>query len=278
MHLHREKKILYYVKRHNGHLLLEDNININIIESVVFAVNISQSIKSKETTTYQWHQMLVHVSNEVIQHLPKSAERMKIFDNVVQIFKINECESCVFRKFDNVESFDIFFFRISYDLIQMTPSLNQKKWIFHFVCYAIDFHFVYTHWHKLDVNNLMWKTINLIFTRFNQKVIFIRSNEKMSLNDDVSDFFIKIDIIFEISTPDTQTQNGHAERKKVILTIKTKTLRIDVGLFHYFWNKIIKIVAYITNRISMVKHRWKTFYELMTRVIAGSGFEQKTRP
>ena len=80
----------------------------------------------------------------------------------------------------------------------------------------------------------MRKTINLIFTRFNQKVIFIRSNEKISLNDDFSDFFIEIDKIFEISTLDTQTQNGHAERKEAILTIKTQAFRIDVKLPHYF--------------------------------------------
>ena len=130
--------------------------------------------------------MLIHVSGEVIQHLSKSVERMKIFDDIVQIFKINECESCtlskareiVFQKFDNVELIDTFFFRISYDLIQITPLLNQKKWISHFVRYAIDFHFVYTHWHKSDANNFIRKTINLISTRFNQKVIFIRSNEK----------------------------------------------------------------------------------------------------
>ena len=148
----------------------------------------------------------------------------------------------------------IFFFRISYDLIQMISSLNQKKWISHFVCYAIDFHIVYTHWHKLDENSFMRKTINLISTRFNQKMIFIRSNEKISLSDNFSNFFIEIDIIFEILTLDTQTQNGHAERKKAILTIKTKIFRIDVELSQYFWNEIIKIVAYITNRISMIKH------------------------
>ena len=80
----------------------------------------------------------------------------------------------------------------------------------------------------------MRKTINLIFTRFNQKMIFIRSNEKISLSDDFSDLFIEIDIIFEISTLDTQTQNGHAERKKTILTIKTKIFWINVELSHYF--------------------------------------------
>ena len=61
--------------------------------------------------------MLVHFSNEIIQHLFKNVERMKIFDNVVQIFKINECESYALsktreiasRKFDNVKSIDIFF-------------------------------------------------------------------------------------------------------------------------------------------------------------------------
>ena len=187
--------------------------------------------------------MLTHVSGEIIQHLLKSVEKMKIFDDVVQmISKINECELCVlskareivFRRSDNVESVDIFFFRISYDLIQMAPSLNQKKWISHFVCYATDFHIVYTHRHKLDANNLMRKTINLIFTRFNQKMVFIRSNGKISLDDNFSDFFIEIDIIFETSTSDTQTQNGHAERKGIILTIKTRALRIDVGLSHYF--------------------------------------------
>ena len=113
-----KKKTLYYVKRHKNYLFLKNNININIIELIVFAVNISQFVKPKKATVYQWHQMLTHVSNEIIQHLSKNVEKMKIFDDVVQIFKTHKCESCILskareivsRKSDNVESIDILFF------------------------------------------------------------------------------------------------------------------------------------------------------------------------
>lgn len=79
----------------------------------------------------------------------------------------------------------------------------------------------------------MRKTLNVIQTQFNDKVMFIRFNEKTSLNNDFDELLTKTKITFESSTSDTQEQNNHVEQKSEIFIMKTRVLRIDVDLPHY---------------------------------------------
>lgn len=79
----------------------------------------------------------------------------------------------------------------------------------------------------------MRKILNVIQTRFNDKVMFIWSDKKTSLNDDFDKLLRKTKIIFELSTPDTKEQNNHVEQKDEIFIIKTRALQIDVDLSHY---------------------------------------------
>ena len=92
---------------------------------------IKQPIKSG--TAVQWHQLLAHAGDEVIQHLKSAAEEMKIIENT--IFKIHECEVCVLSKMHKIVSrssekkknSNASFFRISYDFIPMIMTLNGHK-------------------------------------------------------------------------------------------------------------------------------------------------------
>ena len=76
--------------------------------------------------------------------------------------------------------------------------------------------------------------INLIRIRFDEKMIFFRIDEKKSLNDDFKKFIVSLKISYESSSSDTSAQNDHSEKKDHLLTIKTKTLSIEVGLPQYF--------------------------------------------
>jgi hypothetical protein len=77
---------------------------------------------------------MTHASRNAIQHLKKLAEKMKISNDEL-ILKINECELCVlfkvhrviFRSSDNAESSDKFFFRVTYDLMQLDFAFNRDE-------------------------------------------------------------------------------------------------------------------------------------------------------
>jgi hypothetical protein len=81
---------------------------------------------------------MTHASKDAIQHLKKSAEKVKIDNSVLKnnsVSKINECESCalskmhriIFKSADNAESFDKSFFRVTYDLMQLSLVFNKDE-------------------------------------------------------------------------------------------------------------------------------------------------------
>ena len=86
-----------------------------------------------------------------------------------------------------------------------------------------------------------------------------------SLGNDFMNFLDSHGITYEPSAPDIPAQNGHAERKGGVLTIKARALRIEGGLPQYIWNELYRTAGYIMNRTPMRKHNWKIPFELVTK-------------
>ena len=187
------------------------------------------------------------------------------------VFKINKCEICalakayklIFRSFAKSETSDKSFFRIMYDLIQLNIVMNKDQWISHVSCFEYDFHLIYTHAHKSEASEIIIKAINLIETKYNDKVMFVKSNEKRFLKTQFTDYTSIKGIIYESFASDTPAQNEHIERKEDILLTKEKALRFKVNLSTYLWLWIVRTAEYIMNRIFMKKHEWKTFFEVV---------------
>jgi hypothetical protein len=277
MHLHVEDATVVNVQAYDEHYLLENNTSSSAVNQQKVNQRVYIAAKSiKSETAYQWHQLMTHASSEVIQHLKTSAEeeKMKITDKSDNsVLKTHECESCalskmhkiIFRSAENVETSDKSFFRVTYDLIQLGPAFNKNEWVSHFACHAIDFNLVFTHEKKSDASRIVREAVNLIETRFNFKVVFIRSDEEKFLGADFKDFLVEKGISFEPFAPDSLKQNGHFERKGGILAMKARVMRIDAGLLNHLWPEIIRTTDYIANRTLMKKHQWKTSYELVLR-------------
>jgi succinate dehydrogenase/fumarate reductase-like Fe-S protein len=99
---------------------------------------------------------MTHVSRDVIQHLKSSAERVKMIDNHLNknnhsdrdshsnrdnqsdsenVSKFNECETCalfkahriIFRLSNIAETSDKSFYRITYDLMQLSSALSRDE-------------------------------------------------------------------------------------------------------------------------------------------------------
>lgn len=178
LHLHREGQTVGFVERHQGHYLLENNIRRTPQpdkQSATFAAS------AKTATMEEWHQILGHASHDAIQHLEDSAEGVKVVDKGnSQVSKTNECETCalskahriVSRKPEKSESMDRPFYRVTYDLMSFSTAMNRDQWVSHFACAATDFNLVFTHPKKSDATAIIQKAINIIETRYDQKVVF----------------------------------------------------------------------------------------------------------
>lgn len=56
-------------------------------------------VPTKIITINNWHQFLTHANDKVIQHLKLAVEKINVFDQkLANVFKTNECETCVFFK------------------------------------------------------------------------------------------------------------------------------------------------------------------------------------
>ena len=146
--------------------------------------------------------------------------------------------------------------------------MNKNQWISHVACSEYDFHLIYTHAYKSETSGIIIKIINFIETRYNGKVMFIRSNGNQSLETQFTDYISIKDIIYESFASDTSAQNKHIERKRGILLTKERVLRLEVNLSIYLWSWIVHTAEYIMNRIFMKKYEWKTFFE----IVIGSKF------
>ena len=157
------------------------------------------------------------------------------------------------------------FFRISYDLIAMSTGLAGQKWVSHFACMTHDFNIVYTHRGKGEASYIVRQAINLIKTRFNGKVVFFRNDEEKSLGGEFRDLISELGITYESSAPDTAAQNGHAEKKGYLLTIKSRAMIIEAGLPEYLWPWVFQTAGCLMNRTPTKKHEWKTPHEMILK-------------
>ena len=264
--LHHNGQTMMLVTRNGGHYVLEDNTENSITKSSgTFA---GTKPVNKSGTTREWHQLLAHAGNDSIQHLAGAAEGVEITDKE-KVPNMNDCEICVLSKAHRIVSRSSYkaetssepFFRITYDLMQMSTALNKEQWVSHVACSEKDFQMVYTHKNKSEATEILRKAIKTIQTRFNYKVAFIRSDGETSLGKEFYDLITELGISFEPSAPDTAAQNGHSERKGGILAIKARAMRLQANLPQSLWPWVIQTAGFLMNRTPMKKHSWKTPFE-----------------
>ena len=112
--------------------------------------------------------------------------------NQKSVLKINKCEECAFAKahkivsrfLDKSETSEKSFFRITYDLIVMSTTMNKDQEISHVACFTIDFHMIYIHLSKTQITETLIRIIHIIKTRYEDKVIFVRSDDERALKSE----------------------------------------------------------------------------------------------
>lgn len=165
--------------------MLEDNL-VEASNAIALAAISPAPIKSG--SIYNWYQLLAHAGNNAIQHLAEAAEGVEVTDKN-KVPPTNECEVYILSKAYRIvsrspfkaETSDKPFYRIIYDLIQLTTVLNKDQWVSYIVYAETDFQMVFTHRHKDAAPGILRKVIKIIEVRFNGKVVFIRSDRETLL-------------------------------------------------------------------------------------------------
>ena len=85
-------------------------------------------------------------------------------------------------------------------------------------------------------------------------------------------------IAVEPSAPDTQAQNGGAERSGGVIKEKSRAMRLDANLPWELWPEVVRSAVYLYNRTPRYSNRWRSPYEeFFTRVAYQIGVVTSTR-
>ncbi|HEY9845481.1 MAG TPA: hypothetical protein V6D03_04725, partial [Candidatus Caenarcaniphilales bacterium] len=103
-------------------------------------------------------------------------------------------------------------------------------------------------------------------------------NEITTVKPQVERWLASQGIIVEPSAPDTQAQNGGAERSGGVNKEKSRAMRLDANLSWELWPEVTRAAVYLYNRTPNYANNWKTPYEVFfTRVALNNGIVTSIR-
>ncbi|KAI1508876.1 gag-pre-integrs multi-domain protein [Pyrenophora tritici-repentis] len=238
----------------------------------------------KKASAMLWHKRLGHPGPAAIEHLVQQSEGVR-----VQGVTTVQCDSCGRAK--------------SKRQIRRLPRTNDEG---PGERLAIDFHtyevqaitkeksqmlitdrFSGLQWDLYFTDNRTAKSIIRLLTTFflfmknhyNISVKTIESdNEITTVKPDVERWLATQGIRVEPSAPDTQAQNGGAERSGGVNKEKARAMRLDANLSWELWPEITRAAVYLYNRTPNYNNHWKTPYEVFfTRVAFSNGIVTSLR-
>ena len=263
--LRKGGKDLCYIKRLGGHWTLTANpLDVDAPNDAGGAFHASKAPKQASLT--QWHQILGHANLESIKHLPGSTDGAV----VTYIDGRDSCDPCRLAKATQVISRDPdqerpaqkAFDRVSWDLIPVEEGFNGDKHVSHFKCFYTGMNHVYTQTSKGSNLETITQYLQFIEVHYKTKVKFIKLDGERSLGNAFEELAKDKGFIIERSAPDTQAQNGHAERAGRTIITMARTMRIHANLPSNLWPELVKTAGYYINRIPTKSLGWKTPFEL----------------
>lgn len=130
-----------------------------------------------------------------------------------------------------------------------------------------------------SIIRLLSNFVTFLKKQFNIEVKVIEAdNEIYSVKQDVAKWCDAQGIVIEPSAPDTQAQNGGAERSGGVIKEKARAMRLDANLPWDLWPEVTRSAVYLYNRTPRYSNRWKTPYEVFfTRTAYQNGIATRPR-
>jgi hypothetical protein len=102
------------------------------------------------------------------------------------------------------------------------------------------------------------------------KVKTVEYDNKIEKHSQVAEFLASKSIRIKPSAPNTQDQNGGAERSRGVLKNKERAMRVKAQFLYALWLKIGKTAVYLYNRTPNYGDsdtRWKSLYTRFRRIV-----------
>lgn len=233
---------------------------------------------AQKTTALIWHKRLGHPGPAAIEHLVHHSEGVRI-KGVTTV----ECDACgksksrrQIRRTPRIsgegpgERIALDFH--SYEEGSSTKEKSQLLIIDRYSRYIWDFYFKDNRPAR-SIIRLLDVFFTFLSKQFNTTVKVIESdNEITTVKPEVSRWCASLGIKLEPSAPDTQAQNGGAERSGGVIKEKARAMRLDANLPWELWPEITRAAVYLYNRTPNYANRWTAPYErFFTRVAALNG-------
>jgi len=234
--------------------------------------------RPQKASALLWHKRLGHPGPAAIEHLVQQTEGVRV-KGVTTV----ECNSCGKAKVRRQ--------------ISRAPRINEQGPAERL---TIDFHsyedqlynkeksqmlitdkYSGFQWDFYFTDNRTAKSIIKSLTNFFQFLknqfgitpkVIEADNEITTVKPDVKRWLQTQGIVVEPSAPDTQAQNGGAERSGGVNKGKSRAMRLDANLPWELWPEITRAGVYLYNRTPNYANHWKTPYEVFfTRVSLANG-------
>jgi hypothetical protein len=271
----RDGSILAILTESHGQWVIEQTT----VAPSTFHVRMNRAKRTPQRATAMlWHRRLGHPGPSTIEHLIQQAEGVRI-KGITTV----QCDACGKSK--------------SKRQIRRTPRLNDEG---PGERVAIDFHeyeagsfskeksqmlitcrhsrYVWDFYFKdnrpaRSIIRLLGLFVAFMKKQFNITVKVIETdNEIVTVKQEVEKWCTSLSIRIEPSAPDTQAQNGGAERSGGVIKEKARAIRLDANLPWELWPEITRAAVYLYNRTPNYPNNWKSPYEVFfTRAAAMNG-------
>src|SRR6266487_639171 len=138
-------------------------------------------------------------------------------------------------------------------------------------------YFMSTHGEEKENLRVLKDFVNWMSKKFGLKVKVIKSDNELARKRTLR-WLQNQKIDFEPSAPNTQDQNGAAERSGGVIMEKARAMRISGSLPHDLWKEIINCAVYLYNRTPREAQGWKTPYEVFYSNIEEGFLRAHKRP
>lgn len=218
-----------------------------------------------------WHRRLGHPGPQVLRHLANAARGVRLQGAHNPITTV-DCDACGTAK--------------AYRVVRRAPRESVKR----AKCgerIAIDFHdfnqgyrgyvsaLLFTDrpsgyswdYYLIDRTTTTLKTainefLALMKTQYEITVKTLECDGELPRHPQIEDVLREIGMILEVSAPNTQAQNGGAERVGGVIKTKARAMRGGAKLPEYLWPETTAAATYLNNRTPTAARGWKSPYEL----------------
>lgn len=212
-----------------------------------------------------WHLRMGHPGPMSLHHLGKEAIGVKLKGP-----KTTECQHCSLAKIKRQNSRRPPDREVDKPLVELHidwTDLKKARAGFVRVMFIHDAfsgrsfpYFMTTHGEEKETLRILKDFIPFIQAKYNLKVNTIRSDNEMKRKKTVQ-WLRTQGITLEPSAPNTQAQNGAAERSGGVIIEKARAMRIGANLPHDLWNEIVNCAVYLRDRTPRESNGWKSPYE-----------------